>query len=49
MEEKKISFLAHESSLSRLERIQKRLWIVALMLILLLVGSNTAWIVHFFV
>jgi hypothetical protein len=46
-EEKKvpdIPYLAFESSQARMERINKKLWIVILVLIVALVGSNAAWI-----
>ena len=47
MEERNIPFIAHESQMSRLERIQTRIWVLALILIGLLVGSNALWIIHF--
>lgn len=44
MEEKMIPYFAHEGDMSRMERANKRLWIVILVLIVALVGSNGAWI-----
>ena len=41
-----IPYIAHEAAQSRLERIIKRLWIVIILLIVLLVGSNIIWIVY---
>ena len=46
MEQKDVSYLAFESSQARMERINKRLWIVIIILIIGLVGSN-AWWVHY--
>ena len=41
-----IPYIAYEAAMSRLERIIKRLWIVVILLIVLLVGSNIAWLVY---
>ena len=41
---KDVPYIAHESAVARLERIIKRLWVLALVLIVLLVASNAAWI-----
>ena len=41
-----IPFFAHESAVNRLERMNKRLWIVVLVLILFLAVSNGAWIAY---
>lgn len=46
MEQKDVSYLAFESSQARMERINKRLWIVIIILIVGLVGSN-AWWIHY--
>lgn len=48
MDEQKnsVPYIVHESSMARLERIIKRLWITVLVLILLLAASNGAWIWH---
>lgn len=39
-----ISFVAHESAMARQERTIKRLFIVTILLIVLLVGTNAGWI-----
>lgn len=41
-----IPYLAHEEDMARLERTIKRLWILLLVLITLLAGSNAAWIYY---
>jgi len=44
MEEKAtVSFAAFESMKTTMERTIKRLWILAIILVLLLAGSNVAW------
>lgn len=39
-----VPYIVHESSMARMERQTKRLWITILTLIFLLVGSNCAWL-----
>lgn len=39
-----IPYFAHEGEMVRMERIIKRLWITVLLLIVLLVGTNGAWL-----
>ena len=39
-----VPYIVHESSMARIERHIKRLWITILTLIFLLVGSNCAWL-----
>ena len=41
-----IPYIAYEGTMSRLERSNRRLWIVILVLIVMLVGSNIAWLVY---
>lgn len=41
-----VSFLAYESMKSTMERTIKRLWILAIILIILLAGTNAAWIYY---
>lgn len=41
-----IPFVAFEAVQSRMERIIKRMWIVIVILIFLLVGSNIAWLIY---
>lgn len=38
-----IPYLAHEGDMARQERTIKRLWILCIILIILLVGTNAAW------
>lgn len=44
--ETKIPFIVYESSLARSERCNKRLWIIILVLIGALIGTNFAWIAY---
>ena len=39
-------YIAHESAVARLERVIKRLWVLALVLIVLLAASNAAWLYY---
>lgn len=41
-----VPFVVYESAMARMERTIKRLWIVVLLLVVLLVGSNIVWIVY---
>lgn len=41
-----VPYIVHESSMARMERTAKRLWITILTLIFLLVGSNCVWILY---
>lgn len=41
-----VSYIAFESMKSTMERTTKRLWVLALVLIILLFGTNAAWIYH---
>lgn len=45
-EVKTIPYAAHESAMVRAERSAKRLWILIILLVLLLVGTNIAWLVY---
>lgn len=42
--DKDISYVAFESVCARFERTIKRLWIVVILLTVLLVGTNCAWL-----
>ena len=44
MDEKMIPYIAFESATSRQERTIKRLWILCLVLIIALLGTNSGWI-----
>ena len=39
-----VPYIVHESSMARMERQAKRLWITVLALIVILVATNGAWI-----
>ena len=41
-----VPYIVHESAMARMERTIKRLWILAIILVALLVGSNLAWIFY---
>lgn len=45
-EEKKIEYIAFESTCTRLERMNKRLWVLCIILIVLLFCSNLAWVLY---
>ena len=41
-----IPYFVHEGEMARAERTNKRLWIVILVLIVCLVGSNVGWLIY---
>lgn len=41
-----VPYIVHESDMARQERTIKRLWIALILLIVLFVGSNVAWIIY---
>ena len=41
-----ISYLAYESAMARMERANKRSFIIILILILALIATNTGWIIY---
>ena len=41
-----IPYVAYESSLSRMERTNRRVWILCIILILALIGTNAGWIMY---
>ena len=41
-----VPYLSHEMDMARQERTIKRLWILLIILIFLLVGSNCAWLYY---
>ena len=45
-EPESVPYIVHEASMARMERQAKRLWIAVLLLIVLIVGTNGAWIWH---
>ena len=46
MNDAQIPYFVHEAVTSRMERANKRLWIIVLVLILALVGTNAGWIYY---
>jgi hypothetical protein len=44
--DKFIPYIVFEADMARFERIIKRLWITVILLIVLLVGSNMAWLIY---
>lgn len=44
MDEKAVPYIVFEGSMARMERVTKRLWIVVIILIALLFGTNAGWI-----
>lgn len=44
--EKTIPYYAHEGVVARMERANRRLWILCIVLILLLAGTNGAWLYY---
>lgn len=41
-----IPYIAYESGMARMERTNKRLWIVVIILIVALIASNIGWIAY---
>lgn len=41
-----VPFAVHESAMARMERTIRRLWILLIVVIVLFVGSNAAWILY---
>lgn len=41
-----ISYLSHESAMARMERANKRSFIIILILIFALIATNTGWIIY---
>lgn len=39
-----VPYIVHESAMSRMERTIKRLWVLLIVLVAVLVGSNALWI-----
>lgn len=46
MEQTNIPFIVYEGTASRFERINRRLWITIILLIVLLVSTNIAWLLY---
>ena len=45
-EPESVPYIFHEASMARMERQAKRLWIAVLLLIVLIVGTNAAWLYY---
>lgn len=41
-----IPYFAHEGEMARFERTNKRLWVIVIILIIALVGSNAGWLIY---
>lgn len=41
-----VPYIVHEADMARQERTIKRLWILLILLIVLFVGSNIAWVAY---
>lgn len=46
MEERSVPYIVHEGAMARMERTIKRLWILVVLLAVLLVATNAAWIYY---
>lgn len=46
MEQNSIPYVAFESAQTRLERINRRLWILCIILIIALISSNAGWLYY---
>ena len=46
MENRTVSYLEFESSQARMERTNFRLWILCIILVISLLGTNAAWIMY---
>jgi len=46
MDERVIPYFSHEGDMARMERANRRLWIIILVLIAALIGTNGAWIYY---
>lgn len=41
-----VPYIVHESDMARLERTIRRLWILLIIMLVLLVGSNVVWVIY---
>lgn len=41
-----IPYFAHEGEMTRMERVNKRLWVLIIVLIVALLGTNAGWIYY---
>lgn len=45
-EQDPVPYIVHEGIMARMERNVRRLWILVVVLVVLLVGTNVAWLVY---
>lgn len=43
---KSVPYIVHEGIMTRFERVIRRLWIIIIILLVLFVGTNIAWIIY---
>lgn len=41
-----IPYVAHEADMTRMERMNRRLWILNIILILILLATNAGWLIY---
>ena len=46
MNEDKVSYIVYEGTQARLERMNRRVWILCIILIIALLGTNAGWIAY---
>lgn len=46
MDTPNVPYFVHEGAMTRMERINKRLWILIIILIVALVGTNVGWVIY---
>lgn len=46
MDHKDVPYIVFEGTMARFERVIEKLWIVIILLVVLLVGSNACWIYY---
>ena len=46
MDDKTVPYIVYESAMSRMERVIKRLWVLCIILIAIIIGSNIAWMYY---
>ena len=46
MNEATIPYFVHEGEMNRIERMNKRLWVIIIILIVALLGTNAGWLVY---
>ena len=46
MDEAMIPYFAHEGEMVRMERANKRLWVLLIILVVALIGTNAGWLIY---